>query len=95
MTDIFVNGMIVKAPHARAPEFVKASISIKREDLVAWLSERSDEWVNIVVKESKGGKWYAAVDNWKPQEKPENKPGSNVPTGEYKTSETFNDDIPF
>lgn len=26
----FVDGLIVKAPHERAPDFVKASISIKR-----------------------------------------------------------------
>ena len=85
----FVNGLIVKQPHANAPDFVKCAISIKVADLSEWLSGRNDEWVNIDVKESKGGKWYAAVSNFKPTHKQENKPGANVPAAEY------DDDLPF
>ncbi len=66
MADVeFVNGLMVKAPHPKAPDYVKGSISIKREKLIEWLSSRDNEWVNIDVKESKGGKWYAAVSNYK------------------------------
>ena len=68
----FVDGLIVKAPHENAPSFVKASISIKVEDLGKWLRGKykaGNEWVNIDVKESKAGKWYAAVSNFKPKEK--------------------------
>ena len=36
----FVNGLIVKAPHQNAPDFVKAAISIKVADLTEWLSDR-------------------------------------------------------
>lgn len=65
----FVNGLIVKAPHANAPSFVKASISIKVTELAEWLKGRSgEEWINVDVKESKGGKWYAAVSTFKPKE---------------------------
>ena len=70
----FVSGLIVKAPHENAPSFVKANISIKVVDLGQWLRERfkaGDEWVNVDVKESKGGKWYAAVSTFKPKEKQE------------------------
>jgi hypothetical protein len=70
----FVDGLIVKAPHPKAPDYVKASISIKVEDLGKWLREKykaGDEWVNIDVKESKAGKWYAAVSNFKPKAKEE------------------------
>ena len=63
----FVNGLIVKSPHPNAPDFVKCAISIKVADLAAWLSQRDDEWVNIDVKESKGGKWYCAVSTFKPK----------------------------
>lgn len=84
----FVNGLIVKAPHANAPDFVKAAISIKVADLTEWLSASDEEWINIDVKESKGGKWYAAVSTFKPKQQ-EQKPGANVPAGEY------DDDIPF
>ena len=67
MADIeFVDGLMVKAPRDGAPDFVKGSISIKRVDLGNWLRAKDDEWINIDIKESKGGKWYASVDNWKP-----------------------------
>ena len=73
MADIeFVNGLIVKAPHENAPDFVKAQISIKVADLGVWLREKhkaGEEWVNVDVKASKGGKWYAAVSTFKPKEK--------------------------
>ena len=64
-TPEFVDGLIVKAPHERAPDFVKCSISIKRKDLGNWLRGKSDDWINIDVKESRGGKWYAAVSTYK------------------------------
>jgi len=66
----FVNGLIIKAPSEKAPDFVKANISIKVEELGMWLREKhkaGEEWVNIDVKESKGGKWYAAVSTFKPK----------------------------
>ena len=88
----FVNGLIVKAPHANAPDFVKASISIKVADLGMWLREKhkaGDEWVNVDVKASKGGKWYAAVSTFKPKEKKEErKPQGN-------SFADMPDDIPF
>ena len=68
----FVDGLIVKAPHERAPDYVKANISIKVEDLVKWLRAKykaGDEWVNIDVKEAKSGKWYASVSTFKPKAK--------------------------
>jgi hypothetical protein len=68
----FVPGLIVKAPHEKAPDFVKAQISIKVEDLGKWLREKykaGDEWVNVDVKVAKSGKWYASVSTFKPKEK--------------------------
>lgn len=71
MTDKeFVPGLFAKAPHPNAPDFVKASVSIKIQDLGNFLREKSqagEEWVNVQVKQSQGGKWYAEVDNWKPE----------------------------
>jgi hypothetical protein len=82
----FVDGLIVKAPHEKAPSFVKASISIKVEDLGKWLRAKykaGEEWVNIDVKESKKGTWYAAVNNFKAEKKP---------AGKF---DDMKDDIPF
>lgn len=62
----FVPGLLVKAPRDGAPEYVKAKISIKVSELKEFLSQQDGEWVNLDVKVSSGGKWYAAIDDWKP-----------------------------
>jgi hypothetical protein len=90
----FVDGLLVKAPHANAPDFVKAAISIKVEALGMWLREKhkaGEEWVNIDVKVSKAGKWYASVSTFKPKAKEEAKPESK-PAGKFDDLE---DDIPW
>ena len=102
MSDIeFIDGLSAKAPRQNAPDFVKASLSIKREALIAWLQQRDDEWVNADVKEARSGKWYVAVDPWRPnsdrQQRPERsaphpapaQAAAGTPAGE------FDDDIPF
>jgi len=71
MSDNFIGGLFAKAPHERAPDFVKAGISIKLADFAQYLrelkaTEPDAEWLNIQIKESRGGKWYAEKDNWKP-----------------------------
>ena len=95
MADIeFVEGLFVKAPHEKAPDFVKAQISIKVEDLGKWLrgkykaSLENDGWINLDVKESKGGKWYASVSTYKPKEK-EAEPQKGHAFADMK------DDLPF
>ena len=88
----FVDGLIVKAPNPKAPDFVKASISIKVEDLGKWLRAKykaGDEWVNIDVKESKAGKWYAAVSTYKPKSK------DAEPKKPVEKFDDLEDDIPF
>lgn len=75
----FVDGLIAKAPHPKAPDFVKAQLAIKVEDLGKWLREKyksGEEWVNIDIKAAKSGKWYAAVSNFKPKQKSDD---SDVP----------------
>ena len=80
----FVAGLFVKAPHERAPDFVKASLSIKRADLGNWLRSKSDEWINVDVKQSQGGKWYAEVNTFVPDK-------AKTPSDDLPPS----DDIPF
>ena len=64
----FIDGLMVKAPHEKAPDFVKGSISIKRKDLGNWLRGRDEEWINADIKVSKAGKWYIAINDWKPSQ---------------------------
>ncbi len=75
MTDIqFIDGLIVKSPGDKAPDFIKAKISIKREALIADLQGREEDWINLDVKVAKSGKWYAAINTWKKEDAPERKP---------------------
>ena len=97
----FINGLIAKAPNDNAPEYVKAKLSIKREELIAWLQSEAGEWINADIKVSSGGKWYAAVDTWKPNQG-NGTPRSNAPTPSRRdpaptsfADEPFDDRIPF
>jgi len=62
----FIDGLIVKAPNDNAPEYVKAKLSIKRQELIDWLGQQQGDWINADIKVSQGGKYYAQVDDWKP-----------------------------
>jgi hypothetical protein len=65
-TKEFPKGLIVKPPRDGSPDFVNLSISIKIGEFQEFLSTKQTEWLNIDVKESKEGKMYAEVNNWKP-----------------------------
>jgi hypothetical protein len=86
----FPNGLIVKAPRDGAPDFVKASISIKVQDLMTWLHGKQEEWINLDVKESKGGKWYCAVNTHKPKES-----GAKPDNAKRQSAADMDSDIPF
>ena len=108
-TPEFVDGLIVKAPHEKASDFVKCAISIKRSELISWLSTRTDDWINLDVKVSKKGGWYAQVNNWNPSKQdvtaqqsaagsyPSQTMASPVtnPVPSKQDLDEFNDDIPF
>jgi len=83
----FVDGLIFKAPHPNAPDFVKMKVSNKRQELINWLSSHDDDWINVDIKESKAGKLYGQVDAWVPNEA--KKQTVSASEGE------FDDDIPF
>lgn len=67
----FVDGMIAKKPHENAPDFIKCALAVKRKELIEWLENHGTEWINIDVKESKKGSWYAQVNDYKPQNQEE------------------------
>lgn len=105
---VFTNGLVYKVPRERAPDYVKGSLSFKTEDFIAWLREHDTEsgWVNVQIKESKGGKMYCELDTWKPnstekedreydrkadaQQEPEGAGGIDYPAEDINP-----DDIPF
>ena len=67
----FVQGISFKPPRDGAPDFVKQNGWIRIDEAIAWLQSKKaagEESVNFQVKESQGGKLYAEVDNWKPNQ---------------------------
>jgi hypothetical protein len=95
----FIDGLIVKAPNERAPEYVKAKLSIRREELIGFLQAQTGDWINADIKVSQGGKWYAAIDDWKPdgqrQAKAERPSSAKPETASERAEEFADDDIPF
>lgn len=90
----FPAGIFAKKPHANAPDFVKAKVSIKIEDAIKWLEAQkpNDDWVNLDLKESKEGKFYLVVDDWKPDP---NRQTSAPPPSEGDAPPLGDDDLPF
>lgn len=94
--DKFIDGLLVKAPHEKAPEYVKAKISIQREKLISWLQAQTGDWINADIKVSQGGKWYAAIDDWKPEgQRQERAPQRAANGGGNARGGDPNEDIPF
>ena len=81
----FPQGFFAKKPHEKAPDFVKVKVSIKRKDFGNWLRKIDDDWINIDIKESKSGAWYAVIDDWKPEPQ-----SQSTPKPEFE-----DDDLPF
>lgn len=62
----FIDGLLVKPPRDRAPQYVVGHLSIKRADLIRYLDGQDGEWINADIKIAQSGNWYAQVDDWKP-----------------------------
>jgi hypothetical protein len=63
---IFAQGLIVKSPSENAPDFIKYKLSIKTEEFTKFLEDHTkpDGWVNLDLKESKGGKLYCELNQY-------------------------------
>jgi len=88
----FIDGLFVNPPHEKSPSFVKAGISIRREQFIEWLNKQAPNekgYIRIQVKESREGKFYAALDDWKPTSR-----GDNAKSAPAK-AEFVDDMIPF
>ena len=91
----FPDGLIFKLPSQNAPDFVKGSLSIKRKDLGNWLRQKEDDWINLDLKVSKGGKAYASVSTWKPDASKASAPSEPAPATPQGGSSFEDDSIPF
>ncbi len=105
----FVNGIIFKKPSPNAPQWIVGSIAIRVDELSQWMDQNrfGKEWINIDVKESKGGKVYCELSTYDPknrtapvkshvqQEEESQEALNNMDTIEYPSEDTDINDIPF
>lgn len=89
----FVQGLFVSR-RDNAPDFVKANLSFKVEQFTEYLKSKVNEkgYVNIDIKESKDGRLYADLNDWKPRTDNEELPSGHAE--EYPDIETP-ENIPF
>ena len=75
---IFADGFSFKRREG-APAFVIGRQSIKVEEAIAFLKANvKNGWVNLDIKQSKGGSYYCELDTW------EAKPQGNAPVAVQK-----------
>lgn len=66
-TKIFATGFSFKR-NENAPDFVVGKQSIKVDEAVAFLqANQKNGWVNLDVKQAKGGNYYLELDTWEPK----------------------------
>lgn len=83
----FPKGIFAKMPHANAPDFVKAKISIKRAEAIDWINSQEGEYINLDLKVSREGKMYLSIDTWKPT------PNATQPPAESKVADQPKTDL--
>lgn len=73
MENIFIDGMSVRRPSEKAPDFIKANISVNVEKFIKFANEHKNVkgWIDIDLKKSKEGKLYLALNEFKPKSKVE------------------------
>ncbi len=93
---VFPAGLIYKLPSAKAPAWGKANLSFKGDEFVAWLKQYDlNGWVNVDVKESKGGKVYCELSMYK-REAPKEDGHARHPDEEVDPGSEINaEDIPY
>jgi len=85
---VFIDGLRVFKPSDKAPDFIILNGEIDMKELREFaLSHHEEGKVRFQVKESKGGKYYAAIDTFVPQARQESAPAT---AGDYP-----DEDIPF
>ena len=89
----FIPGFFVKPPVKKdgspLPSFIKAKGSIKVADLMNYLAAHQGDWLNFDIKESRNGKWYCQVDDWKPTSKQNGGYQQNQPRGGYQQNQGY------
>lgn len=72
MSELVKTGFFAKKPHERAPGFVKASVSVKVDEAIAFLQSNTNSkgYVNFELNESKEGNYYLRHNDYEPNSAP-------------------------
>lgn len=97
---IFVNGLGAKKPHENAPSFVIADLSVKVADLHEWLNTNQGlandaGYINLSLKESRAGKYYIAVNAYKPKETTLKREDVDTPSVAQPVNDIVDESVPF
>ena len=93
---VFVQGFIFKR-NENAPSWAVGKVSIKVSEFKEFCDQHANgEWINLEVKQSQGGKYYAELDTWKPtQQEAERKAYVSDVTVEEPKAQADGDALPF
>ena len=90
---IFADGFSFKR-RENAPSFVIGRQSIKVEEAIAFLKANvKNGWVNLDIKQSKGGSYYCELDTWEAQ--PQGNAPAQVKAQAPAPVVEEDDDLPF
>ena len=89
MSDIeFMEGFFAEKPREGKPDWIKAIVDVDLESAIAFLEKKKldgEQKIQFEVREAKSGKFYAAIDHWKPDSSADTAPALSV----------VNTDVPF
>lgn len=81
-TKVFADGFSFKR-NDNAPEFVVGKQSIKVDEAIAFLKANAKNgWVNLDIKQAKGGNYYCELDTWVAKPKEEKPVMADTSSGE-------------
>ena len=87
---IFADGFSFKR-NDNAPEFVVGKQSIKVDEAIAFLKKNANNgWVNLDIKQAKGGNYYCELDTWVAKPK-----AAAAPAAAVEADTASGDDLPF
>lgn len=70
MSDIeFMEGFFAAKPREGKPDWIKATVDVDLDSAIAFLEKKKsdgEQKLQFELRESKGGKFYAAIDHWTP-----------------------------
>jgi len=87
---IFADGFSFKR-NDNAPEFVVGKQSIKVDEAIVFLKKNAKNgWVNLDIKQAKGGNYYCELDTWEAKPK-----AAAAPAAAVAADTASGEDLPF